>query len=153
MRRPHTTLTWLPVLVLGLLWNGPAATQEKAEGTEPERIRVQHLLIGFKGSLGGKKYLERDKKQAEALAKQLLERATSEEDFAALVKEYTDDSYPGIYKMVNKKIQPLAGELRRFDMKASFGNVSFSLQVGEVGMAEYHPTKSPFGWHIIKRIK
>jgi len=152
MRRPHTMLTWLAVLVLGLLWNTPAAAQEKAEGSEPERVRVQHLLIGFKGSVG-RNYIERNKKQAEALAKQLLERATSEEDFAALVKEHTDDSYPGIYKLVNKKVKPLAGELRRFDMAASFGNVSFSLQVGEVGMAEYHPTKSPFGWHIIKRIK
>ena len=41
----------------------------------------------------------------------------------------------------------------RADMAGGFADVSFSLQVGEVGMAEYDPATSPFGWHIIKRIQ
>ena len=34
-----------------------------------------------------------------------------------------------------------------------FADVSFSIRVGEMGMANYHPQDSKFGWHIIKRVK
>ena len=37
-------------------------------------------------------------------------------------------------------------------MAPAFGDVSFSLGVGEVGLAWYDPNRSKFGWHIIKRI-
>ncbi|MBL7008273.1 MAG: peptidylprolyl isomerase [Planctomycetes bacterium] len=43
--------------------------------------------------------------------------------------------------------------LPRKGMAKAFGDVGFSLQVGEIGMAEYHAIDSRFGWHIIKRIK
>ncbi|MAW59971.1 MAG: hypothetical protein CMJ94_03930 [Planctomycetes bacterium] len=38
-------------------------------------------------------------------------------------------------------------------MAPAFGDVGFKLQVGEVGLAEPDAQKSPFGYHIIKRIK
>lgn len=38
-------------------------------------------------------------------------------------------------------------------MVGAFGNVGFPLKVGEVGLAEYDPTESKYGWHIIKRLK
>ncbi|HEX9792885.1 MAG TPA: peptidylprolyl isomerase [Planctomycetota bacterium] len=41
----------------------------------------------------------------------------------------------------------------RAEMAPSFGDVGFSLKVGEIGMAEYDPRQSQFGWHIIKRIR
>jgi parvulin-like peptidyl-prolyl isomerase len=34
-----------------------------------------------------------------------------------------------------------------------FGDVGFSLKVNEIGLGEYDPKKSKYGWHIIKRIK
>ncbi|RMH01368.1 MAG: hypothetical protein D6702_11655 [Planctomycetota bacterium] len=54
--------------------------------------------------------------------------------------------------------QELLGQLPpqsfpRQQMAKAFGDVAFSLGVGEIGMAEYSPVESPFGWHIIKRIK
>lgn len=41
----------------------------------------------------------------------------------------------------------------RGEMVPGFGDTCFSLKVGEVGVAEYHPSNSPFGWHVIKRLK
>ena len=34
-----------------------------------------------------------------------------------------------------------------------FGDVGFELEVGEIGMADYDPEKSQYGWHIIKRLE
>ena len=72
-----------------------------------------------------------------------------------LVKEHTDDQYPGIYRMSNIGITPdMANkEYPREKMVKAFGDVSFSLKVGEVGMARYDPATSKYGWHIIKRLK
>jgi hypothetical protein len=72
---------------------------------EPDRVTVQHILIAFKGSIP-KEDVTRTRPEAELLAKEVFERAKKGEDFDALVKEYTDDEYPGIYKMSNIGIDP-----------------------------------------------
>lgn len=40
----------------------------------------------------------------------------------------------------------------RAAMVPAFGDVGFSLEVGEVGLAGYDEKASPFGWHVIKRL-
>lgn len=123
---------------------------------EPDFITVQHILIGFKGSVG-QKLIARTKEEAESLANEVLAMAQADDaDFDALVKKYTDDSHPGIYKMANNNVSENAmpGDVRpRSKMVAAFGDVGFPLQAGQVGIANYDTKKSPFGWHIIKRIK
>ena len=121
---------------------------------EPERVEVQHILISFQGAIPDEK-VTRSQEEAETLARELLERAKSGEDFDALVKEYTDDQHPGIYRMSNVGIPPDAAsqEFSRERMVRAFGDVSFSLEVNEIGMANYDPSASKYGWHIIKRLK
>jgi parvulin-like peptidyl-prolyl isomerase len=123
-------------------------------GEEPDRVEVQHILISFKGAIPEEK-VTRTREEAEALAKDLFERAKAKEDFDALVKEYTDDQHPGIYRMSNIGISPDTAnkEYSREKMVKAFGDVSFSLKVGEIGMAHYDPATSKYGWHIIKRLK
>ncbi|HJM39053.1 MAG TPA: peptidylprolyl isomerase, partial [Planctomycetota bacterium] len=41
----------------------------------------------------------------------------------------------------------------REQMVAGFSRTAFSLKVGEVGICEYHPEDSKFGYHIMKRLK
>ena len=122
---------------------------------EPERVTVQHILIAFKGSLPDDTKVTRSKEDAEKLALQVFERAKAGEDFAAMVKMYTNDSYPGIYKMTNKGVTPDKSkqEYSRTGMVRAFGDVGFSLEVGGVGLAVYDPATSRFGWHIIKRLE
>lgn len=134
-----------------------AATEEAPmaqKAPEPDYITVQHILVGFKGSLPGRP-VTRTQEEAEKLAGELLQRARAGEDFDALVKEYTDDAHPGIYKMANIGVEANMAErvFARKQMVAAFGDVGFPLAVGEIGMAPYDKVKSPYGWHIIKRIE
>ena len=121
---------------------------------EPDRVTVQHILIAFKGTIP-KEDLTRNRDEAELLAKEIFERAKNGEDFDTLVKEYTDDQHPGIYKMSNIGIDPDKSkeEYSRARMVKVFGDVSFKLGVNDIGLAEYDPETSKYGWHIIKRIE
>jgi hypothetical protein len=121
------------------------------ENSEPDRIVVQHILISFKAKTG--RFVDRNKKEAETLAKEVLELARAGEDFDQLVRKYTDDSAPGIHRMTNFKVEAMAAETPRDGMVKYFGDVAFSLEVGEVGLAEFHATRSPYGWHVIKRLE
>lgn len=127
-----------------------AAPEADAKKEEPRYVTVQHVLIGFKGSVRGKN-ITRTKEEARALAEDVLRRAKAGEDFDALVRENTDDSPPGIYKMSNHGVPALPGSRARGRMVAAFGDVGFPLEVGGIGMAAHDLTKSPYGWHIIKR--
>lgn len=131
------------------------------ENGEPSHVSIQHILISFGGILPGSgKLIRRNQIGAEKLANQVLERAKSGEDFDIMVTELTDDSPPGIYRMANYDQEVfMEGQNQvlwvrpRTGLVKGFGDVGFSLKVGEIGMAEYSATDSPFGWHIIKRIK
>lgn len=133
--------------------NPALAANPAAKAPEPDYIKVQHCLIGFKGSLP-KPSVTRSKDEAKTLAYQIFERAKKGEDFDAIVKQYTDDSPPGIYAMANIGKQPRnAQEYPRARMVAAFGDTGFPLKVGEYGIADFDPKKSPYGWHIVKRIE
>lgn len=123
-----------------------------------DHIQVQHILIGFRDAVGFQgaapgKASSRTQEQAKTLAYDLLNKAKGGSNFDTLVAENTDDSAPGIYGMSNTGISPAAGEYPREGMVAAFGNVGFALNVGEIGISDYDPQASPFGYHIIKRLK
>ncbi len=91
--------------------------------------------------------------EAERLAFDILARARSGEDFDKLVDEFSEDEGKTPYTMTNAGVPPARGEMSRDGMVRSFGDVSFGLEVGQVGIAEYDPVKSEFGYHVIKRVK
>jgi len=128
------------------------AIQAKVAG--PDHVLVQHVLIAFEGSVPGKT-VERSREDAAKLAADVLARAKGGEDFGELVTAYTSDAAPGVYKLANFNVETedLLDEASRGAVVPSFGDVAFGLAVGEIGMAEYHPLKSPFGWHVIKRLE
>jgi hypothetical protein len=119
---------------------------------EPEKVLVQHILIAFKRSVPNKP-LKRTRKEARALAESLYDRAVKGEDFDALVKEYTNDQYPGMMLLTNKGAPQVQGGRTRDDVVPKFGDVSFRLEVDEIGLASHHAALSPYGWHVIKRLE
>ena len=129
-----------------------AGTMPVAPETPPQHVQVQHILIGFSGSVPGKP-ITRTKDEAKKLAYEILDRARAGENFDGLVKQYTDDSPPGIYGMSGTGVTPAAGEFPRDGMVAAFGNVGFAISVGNIGIADWDPASSPYGWHVIKRLK
>lgn len=142
----------LLVLAVSCSRSEPPPAKPAEPRKEPEHVRVQHCLVGFRGSVPGKP-VTRTKEEARALAHEVLGRARKGEDFADLVRRHTDDEFPGIYGMSNAGIAPRPGELSRLQMVKAFGDVGFSLEVGEIGMAEYDPAASKYGWHILKRVE
>lgn len=118
----------------------------------PQHVQVQHILIGFSGSVPGKS-IARTQEQAKALAYQILDRARKGESFDELVRQYTDDSPPGIYGMSGIGVAPAPGEFPRDRMVPAFGNVGFAISPGNIGIADFDPSTSPYGWHVIKRLK
>jgi hypothetical protein len=121
-------------------------------GAEPERIQVQHILIGFSGSVPGKR-ITRSQEEARTLAYDLLKQAQGGADFDALVRQHTDDSPPGVYGLSNRGVRPNQGEYQREGMVAAFGDVGFRLAVGGYGIADFNRQTSPYGFHVIKRIR
>jgi hypothetical protein len=128
-----------------------SAVLDKAE---PDHVTVQHILIAFRGSTPSPK-VTRSREDAEKLALKIFERAKAGEDFDAMVKTYTNDTYPGIYKISNANVPPDSArrEFPRGRMAKAFGDVGFGLEIGAVGLASYDPATCPFGWHIIKRLE
>jgi hypothetical protein len=117
-----------------------------------QHIKLQHVLISFTGKVPGKN-ITRSQDEARALAHQIFNRARKGEDFDSLVRTYTDDRPPGIYGLANSGVTPGEGEFSRDRMVPAFGEVGFSLAPGEIGIAEYDAVKSPYGWHVIKRLE
>ena len=129
-----------------------AGTMPVKPAIAPAHIEVQHILIGFAGSVPGKG-ITRTKDEAYKLAHEILDKARKGANFDSLVAKYTDDSPPGIYKMAAEGVPPQLGEYGRKQMVPAFGNVGFAISPGNIDIAEYDPTASPFGWHIIKRLR
>lgn len=131
----------------------PAAAAPAAPAVPAaDHIKLQHILIAFSGKVPGKN-ITRTEAEARQLAEEILERAKKGEDFDALVRTYTDDAHPGIYGLSNSGVAPANGEFSRDRMVPAFGEVGFSLAPGEIGLAVYDARKSPYGWHIIKRLE
>jgi hypothetical protein len=108
-----------------------------------ENIELQHILISFQGA-PRMRGVTRSKDEAKALAQKVFAEALAGGDFDTLVKQHTNDSAPGIYPL---------NQTSRKGMVKSFGDVGWRLKVGEVGVAVWDEKASPFGWHIIKRLK
>ena len=66
---------------------------------EPDFVTVQHVLVAFTGTVDN---VTRSRTEAEQLAMDIYDRARSDEDFDALVEEYSDDTGAGVYGMANK---------------------------------------------------
>lgn len=156
----RTPIAWFAaVFLLSCVGCGGGAAQDKPgtgslERSEPDYVVVQHILIGFQGSMPGKE-ITRTREEAEALAREIFGRARAGEDFDVLVETYTDDAFPGVYEIANRGARADASRLvyARDKMVPAFGDVGFSLEVGEVGLAQYDATTSKYGWHIIKRLE
>jgi hypothetical protein len=130
----------------------PPPAAPAAGASSAGHITVQHILIGFQGTVPGKN-ITRTQEQARTLAYQLLAQAKAGANFDQLVAANTDDAPPGIYSLSDTGVAPNPGEYPREQMVPAFGNVGFALKPGEIGIADYDPQTSPFGYHIIKRLR
>jgi parvulin-like peptidyl-prolyl isomerase len=102
--------------------------------TLPEQVRVRHILLKWK-PLG----TQDDRAALREQMRPILERARAGEDFAALAREYSEDSATRVYGGDT-------GLFPRGSMVPAFEEVAFGLQPGEVS----EPVDTVFGVHILK---
>ena len=102
-------------------------------------VQVQHVLIGWKDAPAARG-ATRSKAEADKLATEVLAKVRANGDMPKLMKEFSED--PGS-KDTGKAydVSPDA------PMVEPFKNLSLRLKMGESGLV-----KSPFGWHVIKRV-
>jgi hypothetical protein len=114
-------------------------------------IEVSHILVAPEG-IPGIPVEDRTPEQAEQLAAVLFARVKAGEDFESVRAPSTNDPGPPVYKLTLDP-RPSGGAASRTQMVPAFGDVGWRLAVGEVGVAPFDAQKSPYGWHIIKRVK
>lgn len=106
-----------------------------------DRISASHVLVAYKGSQRAKPSVTRTKAEARKRAEEVLEKARKGEDFAALARQYSDDSSSS-----------KGGDLGSFgknSMVKPFADAAFALKVGNVSDI----VESEFGFHVIRRTK
>jgi NIMA-interacting peptidyl-prolyl cis-trans isomerase 1 len=120
--------------------NASKALDPAVLASEPTEISARHLLVSYKDALRAAPGIGRSKAEARARAEEAQKRAAAGEDFAALVKQYSDE--PGAADR--------GGDLGKFDrqsMVPAFANAAFALKVGEVSQV----VETQFGFHVIMR--
>ncbi|MBA3456078.1 MAG: peptidylprolyl isomerase [Deltaproteobacteria bacterium] len=106
---------------------------------ETGTVRVQHVLIGWKGAPAART-ATRSKEEADKLATEVLGKVRANGDMAALMKAHSDD--PG--SKDNARVYDVSSDA---PMVEPFKKLALRLKENEVGLV-----KSPFGWHVIKRL-
>jgi len=110
---------------------------EKLE--QPERVRISHILLTTRDRNSDEELKPEQKKQKRALADKILARARSGEDFAKLVKEFSEDTGAaeagGGY--VIGRNDPFIPELK---------SAAFSLATNQISDI----VTTVFGYHIVK---
>jgi peptidyl-prolyl cis-trans isomerase C len=108
------------------------------EFERPEMVRASHILLSTVDPLTRQDLSEDRKKEKKQQLERLLERARKGEDFAALAKEFSDDTASkdagGEYTFPRGKMVP------------EFEKTAFSMKTNEVSDI----ITTQFGYHIIK---
>ena len=123
-----------PVIVVGDKDVATFYEQNKSQFLESEAVHASHILIR-----ADEKADEATKKAARAQAEQVLARARKGEDFAALAREYSQDSG-------SSANGGDLGFVAKGKTVPAFETAAFALKPGELSAV----VQTPFGFHVIK---
>lgn len=111
------------------------------EFQRPELLRAAHILLSTTDPRTRREISDDNKRRKRLIAEKLLERAKKGEDFAKLVREFSED--PGSKNNGGEYVFP------RGRMVPQFEAAAFALRAGEI--SDIVETK--FGYHIIKSLE
>ncbi|MBC7977520.1 MAG: peptidylprolyl isomerase [Myxococcales bacterium] len=117
-----------------------------ARPADPGTVHVLHILIGWKDSPAGRagradpRAMARTKGEADKLAKEILEKVRAKDNMPNLMRVFSED--PGSKESGKTyEVGPAT------QMVEPFKNMALRLKLDEAGLV-----KSPYGWHVIKRV-
>ena len=105
----------------------------------PETVRAAHILLSTRDTATGQDVSEERKVEIRKQMERILERVKKGEDFAALVREFSED--PGS-KNTGGEYTFARGQFRN----PEFENAAFALKTNEISGI----VTTPLGYHIIK---
>ena len=125
-----------------------------------EKVLVDRILIACRESRYKHAHkILRTREEARKHAYRLLRLLEGGADFAILKKVHSDDRDPktdeplGPWVYCNDGVRHLAGEIPRSSMSRVFGDLVFSMKVGEMGIVAYEPKNLTQGFDVVKRLK
>ena len=135
-----------------LLWFRNRA--KKAARAAPRRVRLKQVIVPWAGAKGAKD-VKLSREDAEKRARVILKMAQAGEEFDRLVANNHFDRFPSSLTIVQ------AGERRagvgrvyvRGELPPAVERLAFNLDVGDVGLCEFHEKESPYGWHVVLRVE
>ncbi|MHC4931627.1 MAG: FG-GAP-like repeat-containing protein [Planctomycetota bacterium] len=132
-RGPEGRLIWLRSLA------------KETARIEPRRVAAKQILIPWKG----------DREEGLKIARECLELARRGEEFDQLAVRYHSPNarFPALLRVVTPPASPAMGEQARSSLPIALAKVLFALEVGEVGLCEFHREESPEGWYVVLRIE
>lgn len=117
-----------------------STTASAAAAEPPSEIRIQHVLIAYKGAKDAAKTTQRSKEDAKKLAEEVRKKAIEGADFAELAKQHSDDEGS------RERLGSL-GKVKRETLVKPVADAAFALSVDAISEV----VESPYGFHVIKR--
>lgn len=125
---------------------------------EPGRIEVQHILIGLKPGRSWLGYFLRNNARpasdSETLARHLFSQIKANPSLMRDSVWLRDNGlFQSYYKLVNFGVEKKGDEIYRAEVGSAFADQAFRLRLGELSFVEYSKSNSPYGYHILWRIR
>ena len=108
---------------------------------QPELVRLVHILLSTKDLNTGEDLPAANVMEKEAMAKKVLARAKSGEDFTKLVRDFSEDR--------NSKAKDGEYTIARGQMPPEFEAAAWTLQTNQVSDI----VRTKYGFHIIKALE
>jgi hypothetical protein len=137
----------------------PAAPGAPASpATEPAEVTVDHILVMVSNARAPQ--VVRSNEDAKKLAYEILEKVKADPTQWNALKEKHSEDPPGPrlprggpYALANKGVTPVPPAMARHVMVKGFGDAAFRLPENGFGMVDYDPATSPYGYHVLRRVR
>lgn len=125
-------------------------SDDPSDPDDPAPGRYLVLNHGVASDGGFERLIDEINARAEARHAELEKQLEAEE---ITVEEAEADLESFIHELRAEADRARAAQgFPRASLVPAFGDLGFALQPGEIGLAEHDEQRSPFGWHLIKRL-
>ena len=121
----------------------------------PREVVVRHIFLPWAGAKAAKPATtKRTRQEAFALAREIVGKVRAGTPFDGLVAKYhSKTGYPSEMTINITPAAAVKGSIPATRLPRAVARLAFALDKGEVGLAEWHRKDSPFGYHVLIRIK